>query len=328
MYAEVKAWIAQQEAFEKATKTPAPLTNAQRKALEVLRLPLSVTPPPELGHVDYISLLNRYRQANYTGQELDWDEREASTKAVGGAIGRICSVTITESRKHPEAPVESFPAPGYGFEKGESPPVFPRKKDAKQYAAKCAVEWLIAQSMMPSNLRDVTFPKAQLPSRLTTSSFSRRLVTTSSDDEDSDEDSEDDSSPSSPPGSPSPAPQRPAGGTSSPGAVDLGDESLPATQRVTALCAELGIRAPRYVTNRSASGRDRCFDGYPDFGHDSSSMPKGLGRVEDVEGQEKARLAVAALVLEHLLCQYKERQSQIEDVLGSGPGGAEVLFDE
>lgn len=322
LYAEVKAWIAQQEAFEKATKTPAPLTNAQRKALEVLRLPLSVTPPPELGNVDYISLLNRYRQANPTGQELDWDEREASTKAVGGAIGRICRVTITESRKHPEAPVESFPAPGYGFQKGESPPVFPRKKDAKQYAAKCAVEWLIAQSLMPSNLRDVTFPKAQLPSRLTTSSFSRRPITTSS-DEDSDGDSENDDSP---PGSPSPAPQQPARG-GSPGAVDFGDDSLPATQRVTALCAELGMQAPRYVTTRAVSGRDRCFDGYPDFGYDNSRMPKGLGHVKDVEGQEKARLEVAGLVLEHLLCQYRERQSQIEDLLGSGPGGADLLSD-
>lgn len=68
MYAEVKAWIASQEAFEKATKTPAPLTNAQRKALEVLRLPLSVTPPPELGNVDYISLLNSEYERESDGE--------------------------------------------------------------------------------------------------------------------------------------------------------------------------------------------------------------------------------------------------------------------
>jgi hypothetical protein len=176
---------------------------------------------------------------------------------------------------------------------------------------------------MPSNLRDVTFPKAQLPSRLTTSSFSRRPITTTSDDEDSDEDSEDSSSS---PGSPSPAPQQPARG-GSPGAVDFGDDSLPATQRVTALCAKLGLQAPRYVTTPSASGRGRCFDAYPDFGYDNSRMPKGLGHVKDVEGQEKAKLEVAGLVLEHLLCQYRERQSQIEDVLGSGPGGADLLSD-
>lgn len=58
LYAQVKAWIAQQEAFEQTAKQPAPLTNAQRKALELLRAPISVTPPPELGDVDYVSLLN------------------------------------------------------------------------------------------------------------------------------------------------------------------------------------------------------------------------------------------------------------------------------
>lgn len=57
LYAKVKAWISQQEAFEQTAKQPAPLTNAQRKALEVLRIPISVTPPPELGDVDYVSLL-------------------------------------------------------------------------------------------------------------------------------------------------------------------------------------------------------------------------------------------------------------------------------
>lgn len=49
VYAEAKAWIASQEAFEAEHKTPAPLTSAQRKALEALRLPI--------GDVNYVGML-------------------------------------------------------------------------------------------------------------------------------------------------------------------------------------------------------------------------------------------------------------------------------
>lgn len=53
-------------------------------------------------------------------------------KLTGGTVGRICRVVISESRGHPEAPVESFPAVGYGIEKGDDPPAFFKKKEAKQ----------------------------------------------------------------------------------------------------------------------------------------------------------------------------------------------------
>lgn len=45
IYQEVKAWIAQQEAFEAQYNKPAPLTDAQRMALQNLRLP-TATPSP------------------------------------------------------------------------------------------------------------------------------------------------------------------------------------------------------------------------------------------------------------------------------------------
>ncbi|ROW12278.1 hypothetical protein VMCG_00440 [Cytospora schulzeri] len=302
LYAEVKAWIAQQEAFEKATRTPARLTNAQRKALETLRVPLSVTPPPELGDMDYVSLLHRYRQANPTSEDLKWEEEEASTKAIGGAVGRICRVTISESPDHAEAPVESFPAVGHGVQKDEDPPVFPKKKDAKQYAAKCAIEWLIAQSYMPSNLKDVTFPKGHGTSRPALSSSFIRGPT------------EDFNRVTTPP------PERPAKGTS--GAVDFRDESLPATQRVSALCRELGLPQPKYVLTRSTPGTDRYFNGKPDFGHENSMMPAGLGHVEHMEGVDKTKSAIASLVLEYLLQEHQERQSLLEDLPATSEGAA------
>lgn len=50
IYQEVKAWIAQQEAYEAQYNKPAPLTDVQRMALHALRLPTttssSFSPPP------------------------------------------------------------------------------------------------------------------------------------------------------------------------------------------------------------------------------------------------------------------------------------------
>lgn len=46
IYQEVKAWIAQQEAFEAQHNKPAPLTNAQRIALQNLHLATSTSTPP------------------------------------------------------------------------------------------------------------------------------------------------------------------------------------------------------------------------------------------------------------------------------------------
>lgn len=62
LYAEAKAWIAQQQAYEAEFKRPAPLTAAQRKALEALRLP----PPaaPNIGTANYVGmLLGRYHSS-------------------------------------------------------------------------------------------------------------------------------------------------------------------------------------------------------------------------------------------------------------------------
>lgn len=56
-YQEVKAWIAKQEAYEAEHKQPAPLTNAQRKALEALRVPATASTPPALDDVNYVGKL-------------------------------------------------------------------------------------------------------------------------------------------------------------------------------------------------------------------------------------------------------------------------------
>lgn len=122
---------------------------------------------------------------------------------------------------------------------------------------------------MPPNLRDVTFPKGHQPTRFvppySSPSSSTTLPTTTT------------TAPSPP------APKR------APGPADFTDETLPAAERVSALCPELGLQPPTYRLERSIPGVERYYDGYPDFGHENASMPEGLGRVRKVEGREGTR---------------------------------------
>lgn len=56
VYQKVKDWIAKQEAFETENKAPAPLTEVQRMFLDGFR---ARSPLPDIGQVDYVSLLCR-----------------------------------------------------------------------------------------------------------------------------------------------------------------------------------------------------------------------------------------------------------------------------
>lgn len=56
IYREVKAWIAQKEAYELKHNQRADLTGAQRNALETLRLPSHLL--PTVGNTNWVGLLN------------------------------------------------------------------------------------------------------------------------------------------------------------------------------------------------------------------------------------------------------------------------------
>lgn len=252
---------------------------------------------------------------------------------MGGTVGRIGRVRISESRNHPEAPVDFFPAVGYGIEKGEDPPPFPKKKEAKKCkfttspypiytsrsiltgrfldptqtdAAKCAVDWLIQHSYMPSNLKDVTFPRGHQPVRFVRPSSSESSAEDSAGEDGGEDGGGGNSGPATPP-----PPKKARKGP--PSAADINDESLPATERVAALCTEMGMQPPVYRLDRSIPGTERYYDGYPDFGLENGSMPDGLGRVRKVEGRERARARIAEAVLGHLLSVYRERLSMFEE---------------
>ncbi|KAJ0109252.1 rrna-processing protein efg1 [Diaporthe amygdali] len=290
LYQEVKAWVAEQEAYELTNQAPAHLTDAQRVFLDSFR---AKSPLPEIGQVDYVSLLCRYRQANPTGKKITFAEGMHSERSAEGPPQWTCTVELSESLAH-EPAIKRFPAAGFGFDETGCPP-FGKKKDAKQYAAKCAIDWLITQSLMPSNLQDVTSPKQQLP-------FPRPLPIQASQSAKRPNDGTN--------GVLSPPPKRKTKGTN--GAVDVDDNSLPATQRVTTLCHSMKLRAPTYRLTNSDPRANYIFDGYPDFGEDSDEFPEDLGKVTGVAGKDGARQEIAELVLEHLLVMHRERTEKYE----------------
>lgn len=154
---------------------------------------------------------------------------------------------------------------------------------------------------MPSNLRDVTF-KGDQPIRF--------VPSTSNESPDEDSDSNDTTP------SPKPTTKRTTG------PVDFRDESLPANQRLSALCGRLSIQAPVYKMSRSIANTDRYWDGYPDFGNAQHDIPPGLGHVKKVVGEAEARSQVAEKVLKHLLSVYQKRENQAEGLLMPPEGAA------
>lgn len=175
-----------------------------------------------------------------------------------------------------------------------SPAVIEAVPDACIDAAKCAIDWLIQQSLMPSNLRDVTFSK-KLPS-------ARALP-------------ERQGQPAKRPnegtnGVLSPPPKRQTKGTN--GAADADDDSVPATQRVHNLCQSMGLNPPRYELTVADPRANFVFDGYPDFGDDSDSLPEGLGRITGVAGRDNAKQEIAEKLLVHLREMHQKRAAELQ----------------
>ncbi|KAL0473641.1 hypothetical protein QR685DRAFT_181167 [Neurospora intermedia] len=153
-YLDLKAWIAQQEALPQ----PEPLTDIQKRA--ILDLKNSIVKTKHnfgLNEADWVSLLMRYQQAHQAEQCVI--EYNDSHQNPVGKVGFMCFVSLQVTRDW--EPI-LFPSEENGLLQDEitgAPyaPQFSKKKDAKRYAAKCAIEWLMYQRYMPSDCKNVTF---------------------------------------------------------------------------------------------------------------------------------------------------------------------------
>jgi hypothetical protein len=221
----------------------------------------------------------------------------------------------------PEAEQMVFPNQDAGFVVGESgtscAPGFARKKDAKQWAAKCCIQWLVANGHMTSEGRILTFPprtkakpaaqpkkQQQQPASAIAGNHTNGNTTTIT---------------ITPQKRPHPSSSEdttnPAATTTTPEE----EEDIPATQRVPQLCQQLGIIAPQYRITpaiTTATTTSEChFDGYPDFGADSVKVPDGLGRVANVYGKKNTRERIAEEVLAWLVAEEQRRGAELAGLL-------------
>ncbi|KAB5570404.1 hypothetical protein GE09DRAFT_706723 [Coniochaeta sp. 2T2.1] len=290
----LKSWIAAQEAFEAATKQPAPLTPAQRQAVaDLTRLIKTKTMPlaqtVNLGDKDYISILQLWSASKQgTGVTVAYNEPTA-VPAPPPAPSPSWAQTLTLRLPGDGSPLV-FPSQSTGGLIRNAAPCFPSKKNAKKYAAKVCFDWLVSQGRFGSS----------------SSSSSSVSVSVSA-------------SPAPPPipdgGAPL-APPTPTlkrkGGVSG---EDDDDDSVPVTQRVVGLCRKLGIQAPRYVLNIMTGAGAGLWRGEPDFGPDDFRFESGFGRVEGARSKALAREMVAEEVLAWLLGEEEKREGMKRRVL-------------
>jgi len=229
---------------------------------------------------------------------------------------------------------QSFPAAEYGFAAVDGqgtlgPPRFARKKSAKQYAAKCCVDWLIRGGHMPDD-GSVAFPKPRLPpppkkvkahlvladprpppTPLRILSSREPPATTAQ------LNSLPDDGGGGGGGGVSIKAGDAASDAAAPGDQDgaaVVDDGISACSRVSEICGRLGISPPRYVITESNSCRSpgdatlKFWNGRADFGVDNVQLPDGVGVVKDCYGKQATKEAVANALLQHLLAMEARRE--------------------
>ncbi|CAJ2510046.1 Uu.00g059460.m01.CDS01 [Anthostomella pinea] len=289
-------WINQQQS------SPTPLTDEQREAL--LRLELAVhavpvpEPEPELGDRNWVGILLEYRAANQRGPNGISGVKftEGAVDPTGrGVLKWKCRVMIDEYS-------ETFPIPGFGLLSDGTPPSFARKKDAKQYSAKCAVEWLQANGHMPQE-GGVRFPKQITPQQtpikqepkpspaipaITSKEALKARVASSP----------------VPPATPAKTPPK------APMAASPFDDSQPsATYEVAELCKELDLPVPLYIMDQPSIG---FWSGHADFGAEGYRVPflVDVVRVDNIMSKKAAKERIAEELLKHLRGVQAKREEE------------------
>ncbi|CCF44254.1 hypothetical protein CH063_13713 [Colletotrichum higginsianum] len=169
-WAALKSFIADKERLEAETGRPAPLSETELSAIAVLLRPVP-RPGPEIGGQNWLGLLNHFQQVR--SQKVTFADIPREYPRLGKAPDLRWTCTATFA-----ATGDVFPRPdhssGSTSTTGVTAPAIPdfqKKQDAKQYAAKTACEWLIANGhMLPSGeLPKLPKPFAPAPASATVS---------------------------------------------------------------------------------------------------------------------------------------------------------------
>ncbi|KAI1113348.1 hypothetical protein F5Y14DRAFT_212386 [Nemania sp. NC0429] len=291
-YDLIGTWIGQQK------QAPAPLTDRLRSAIVGLETALKAESvsllEPELGDINWIGLLQEYRAAFPFNGSIEVLFTESSFDPTGrGPLRWKCQVSIIE------APGASFPAADV------NQPTFARKKDAKKYAAKCAVEWLREKNFMPQD--GVRFPKGMVSAHQHRQQQQQQTQ----------------GSPATPAprrGQPQPQPASPPVATTNANAnaavVAIPQSPFDASQQsavyqVSELCKDLGYPAPAYRIDSDGGG---FFSGSANFGDHRDLLPfdPALSAVRGGLGNKATREMVAESLLVPLRAEKRKRDAETE----------------
>lgn len=297
-YQELKDWIAELEAYEATTGKPAPLTPAQSKAIAELSRaaqgPNPLTVNVDIGDKDFFGVMNRkFRTSILTSQPPQQTHAMTNTppdfvnthRTQGTTVSytddcvlqpnQFFTSTLTLTLT-PDATPVTFPSASTGGLINSSLPSYTRKKDARKYAAKCCVEWLVANNHLlpaPAGSKEgggygFIVPKLS----------KKRKV-------DSDQESID---------------------------KQLEEEGgLSPMQRVIELCNRLGMSIPRYEMLQIGGEGGGLWSGYMDWGRDQLDVPDKLGKVDKVFGKRACKEAMAEEALVFLRGLERKREGEL-----------------
>lgn len=334
IYQDVIDWALSQQTSEAVNGQPANLAPTVRKALlelhQLVKPAPSTLAEPDLGDIDWISLLQRKIYTEYSLMRRATDPgtsgyRDANPTPLGITI-RYLEKPLEDSPSHQQRwlcyvslyEYSSKPLPLPDPATGKVPS-FGRKKDAKKYAAKCAVEWLMSQRRMPDNGKDVSFTRQNMApvapqkrQRTNTPSPPPPRAASAAGSEES------------PPPPPTPMenaktlfPSEPDQKPRTPSRSSL--EGPDVVKQVADLCTALGANPPIYVTTRGdgdfSSGFAKLSDVFEDRG-----LPPDFGHVSNIYGGKKnVREAVAEVLLKELRKIEAEREAIVDEIFRDLP---------
>ncbi|KAL7627018.1 hypothetical protein AAE478_003794 [Parahypoxylon ruwenzoriense] len=317
-YQIIHNWIGRLLEHETAKPGTSSLTDAQRKLLEKLELtlPLPMAPPPDpdIGDTNWVGMLheNRAAQLRIPSGYCGMNFLETPAPSVRGVLRWYCHVRIDE---HPEP----FPGPAGGLFPDGTQPSFSRKKEAKQFAAKCAIEWLKAQkyipqvnvNFLPAQQRQITPPPSGITANKTAPSPPSSL------------------SPPSPKRVKTSAPKKDATAQATqvaPGPIPkspFDSDEVSAVHELTQLCNRYKFAVPQYRITESTRVNG-FYDGSPDLGILAPLLPPGVGRVEGVISKKVAREKIAQELLVPLRNLAAQRDEENRRFLESPPSEVEI----
>ncbi|ESZ97637.1 hypothetical protein SBOR_1981 [Sclerotinia borealis F-4128] len=247
------------ECLNAHSQSGSPATKKTRNTPDVASVLLEDQALKGMGDTNWVGRLQEYHQVKAIYPPPKYTEIQVSLSRFS------CSVTIKEK---PE-PITSTVT-------------FGRKKEAKGFVSKLAIDWLVSQNLMPSN-GAVKFPKVPVapqtpqPKKIRTST--------------------------------SPSTTSPASITTTPRERSTSPTSYPGL--IPDLCHALGFNIPTYKIALMVEGIP-IYHGYADFGSDPRILGK-VGEFRDIYGKKKAKEVCAKEVWSFLKDTERQRLEGIED---------------